>query len=294
MKKPTNLPSFIVIGAAKSGTTTLYQHLKAHPDIFMPDFKEPHYFVSQQKLNFKVIASEDDYRRLFCRSGHALSGEASTGYLYFPEAAQKIKQLIPECKIIALVRDPSARAFSMWGHQIREGLEELSFDAAVREELTGKTRLHKGVEYGFNYCKLGMISEHLIEYQKQFGESNVLIADYELLRTNPVKLMTQIYRFLDLPDAAPIGLQTRYNASGKPKFDWLHSFLNNKSRFRSMMTYPVKYLLGEKFTHTVWQTLRNKNINAGTRHAMSKDTAALLERHFAEEKSRLATLVTRG
>ena len=55
MTDSNKLPNFIVIGAAKSGTTTLYHHLRAHPDVFMPEFKEPHYFVSDQNLNFDVI-----------------------------------------------------------------------------------------------------------------------------------------------------------------------------------------------------------------------------------------------
>ena len=276
MKKLENLPNFIIVGAAKSGTTALYHHLKAHPDIFMPDFKEPHYFVVEEKLNFEIIKNEKDYRLLFNGYENSLCGEASTGYLYFDDAAENIKKLIPDCKIIALVRDPAARAFSMWGHQVREGLEERSFEEAVSEELRGKIHLNQGVEYGFNYCKLGLISEQLIKYKVQFGESNVFIGDYELLRSDPARLMTEIHHFLGVKDVTPARLKKRYNASGKPKFSGLHSFLNSKSRIRSLLTYPAKKLMGEKFTHTAWQTLRNYNINSGARHIMPENTRELL------------------
>lgn len=291
MTDSNKLPNFIVIGAAKSGTTTLYHHLRAHPDVFMPEFKEPHYFVSDQNLNFDVIEDEDSYQALFEDAAQALRGEASTGYLYFSDTAKKIKKSIPDCKIIALVRDPSARAFSMWGHQIREGLEELTFDDAIQEELNGNTRLNNNVEYGFNYCKLGMTSELLLDYQKQFGKTNVFIGDYEMLRTNPQELMNQIYHFLGVKSIVQTQLQKRYNASGKPKFARLHSFLNSKSTLRSAITYPFKRLLGKRFTHSIWQTLRNYNINSGSRHEMSKNAQMLLDNYFAEEREKLRILI---
>ena len=276
-------PNFLIIGAAKSGTTTLYQHLRAHPDVFLPDVKEPHYFVSDKALNFDVVSEKGAYRSLFQEAVQPLIGEASTGYLYFPGTAQKIHQVLPNCKIIALLRNPTARAFSMWGHQVREGLESMTFEDAVQQEIEGYSRAYQGTEFGFNYCKLGLVSDLLKEYQHQFGCENVFIGDYELLRTAPLVLMNQIYRFLGLA-SVPLSISNkRFNASGRPKLPWLHAFLNSQSLVRKAMVMPIKAILGKRLRHSAWQAIRNRNITSGTRHTIPAICKTQLDDYFKTE-----------
>jgi hypothetical protein len=210
-------PEFIVVGSAKSGTTSVYNYLKQHPDIFMPDFKEPHYFVSDQPLNFETITDSESYFKLFEDAGDRICGEASTGYLYFPEAAERIKHSLPDTKIVALVRDPVERAFSMWGHQQRESLEPLSFEAAIVLELNGEPRHRDGVEYGFNYCELGLISAQLKRYIELFGHENVFIGDYTELKQDPKTFMRKLFDFLDVDQKFQGNLDRRFNPSGNHK-----------------------------------------------------------------------------
>ena len=276
-------PDFIIVGAAKSGTTSLYHQLCAHPDIFMPDFKEPHYFVADQKLNFDIVKTQKQYNELFIGHKEKCIGEASTGYLYFSGTAAKIKKKLPNCKIIAIVRNPTSRAFSMWGHQIREGLEKMSFSEAIKEELEGKTRHVNGVEYGFNYCRLGFISNLLKEYQQEFGTDNVFIGDYNLLKNKPEQLMEKLYDFLQVPLIVTPQSSKRYNASGNPKFPWLHSFLNSDSHLRKNIIKPLKLIIGKKQRHELWQVIRNWNITSGNRHIMPDKEKTLLDKHFSNE-----------
>ena len=118
------MPNFLIIGAPKSGTTSLYQYLKQHPQIYLPDKKEPHFFSfegrtqgfngpGQADFMKKRITKIEDYIKLFENVNDELAiGEASTSYLYIPEAVERIKKYVPEVKIITIIRHPAERAFS--------------------------------------------------------------------------------------------------------------------------------------------------------------------------------------
>ena len=112
-----NLPNFFIVGAAKSGTTSLAEYLKQHPEIFMSEFKEPHYFLPEGAMASNYYGTWDNYMSLFkdVRNEKAI-GEASTGYLYYPESARMIINRIPDAKIIISLRNPVEMAFSLYQH----------------------------------------------------------------------------------------------------------------------------------------------------------------------------------
>lgn len=139
------LPNFLIIGAAKAGTTSLYSYLKQHPDIFMSSWKEPKFFsLEGEKLDFQgpsqiintdSINNLESYLELFegVKDETAI-GEASPIYLYSPKAPANIKKYIPDAKLIVVLRHPAERAFSSFAHLIRAGYETLSFEEALEEE----------------------------------------------------------------------------------------------------------------------------------------------------------------
>ena len=286
-----NKPHFVIVGAAKSGTTTLYRHLQKHPGIFLPDFKEPHYFASHHPLNFEHIDSADDYYRLFSSAYNKICGEASTAYLYFEDAPERIHKELPNCKIIAILRDPTERALSMWGHQIREGLEESTLEEALDQELSEGIRQNQGVEYGFNYHKLGHVSHILERYISLFGRQNVLLIDYRTLRENPEALMNDVHHFLGV-ECLPLQQDnTRFNASGKPKSALLHRFLNSKHPLRKLIVSPLRLILPAHKRQALWQRLRNQNILNGQRHQLNSKTKLRLDTLFKDEINKLQALI---
>ena len=128
------LPNFLIIGAAKSGTTSLYSYLNQHPQVYFSPFKEPRFFALEGKevnyqgpsqvVNQKAINTIDEYEKLFAGvTDEVAIGEASTLYLYSPEAPAKIKQYIPQVKLIAILRNPIDRAYSGYCHLVRDGYE---------------------------------------------------------------------------------------------------------------------------------------------------------------------------
>jgi Sulfotransferase family len=117
-KKDTvpTIPDFFVVGAAKSGTTSLYHYLDQHPDVYMPRNKEPHYFSRVPPFPGRgshPVTSEEEYLDLFkLWNKESVAGEASPSYLWDEKAPYRIKETVPQAKIIAILRHPVERAYS--------------------------------------------------------------------------------------------------------------------------------------------------------------------------------------
>lgn len=137
---PSFLPNFLIVGAARGGTTFLYHHLKQHPDVFMPAFKEPHFFVCEMvrgRLR-QWVDSYEEYLSLFRNGGgRKLRGEASVFYLYYHDVAIREihRYLGTEVKIIIVLRNPIERAYSAYYYVFGKNEEEtLDFEQALRAE----------------------------------------------------------------------------------------------------------------------------------------------------------------
>jgi len=113
-------PNFLIVGAAKSGTTSLYAYLKQHPDIFMPEWKELSFFTGDTFTPLHKAKKPQYYYRVFAKAkNEAAVGEASTSYLYDETAAGMIKEKLGNIKIIIALRDPVAMSYSLYNHQLQ-------------------------------------------------------------------------------------------------------------------------------------------------------------------------------
>src|SRR5262249_32263381 len=134
------LPNFFLIGPARCGTDSLTYYLRQHPDIYMAPMKETNWFVSmgrpctycgpgdQEQLSRLWLPSADAYQKQFeAASSERAIGEASPWYIYFPEVAERIYKAVPDARIVAVLRQPVARAFSSFG-LLRKTLREPEVD----------------------------------------------------------------------------------------------------------------------------------------------------------------------
>ena len=133
---------FFIVGAPKSGTTSLYHYLASHPDIFMSSKKEPNYFskseIKQQELYYPIdeLDSFSDYKILFSGSKEGqILGESSVSYLFYPEVASKLHEHNSSAKIIILLRNPIERAFSHYLMDFRLGLVNESFESIIQKNI---------------------------------------------------------------------------------------------------------------------------------------------------------------
>lgn len=231
------LPNFLIVGAAKAGTTSLFHYLRQHPDVFMPQTKEANFFLGAgdrvvrevdpdgQSRSVSKINSLSDYQALFTGAITAKArGEASPKYLYYPGTAQRIKSVIPNTKIIVILRHPVDRAYSDFLHQIRDGQEVVTdFATALREE---PRRIEKGWNSKYHYRSRGFYFEQLSRYYATFDPANIHVYLYEDLQKDPANLMRRIFCLLDVDPTFVPDMEIKHNISGVPKNQVLHRIGN--------------------------------------------------------------------
>lgn len=251
-RKPDNLPpmpNFLIVGAAKSGTTSLYFYLNQHPDIYMPSLKEPEYFAADEgkvmnehglkgrRARVDRITRLADYQELFRDAQREKArGEASAIYLYLPEVADRIKASIPDAHILVVLRNPVERAHSAFLHQVRDGLEDKDFERALREE---PGRIAAGWSPLYHYRTMGFYTEQLRRYYRAFGPDKVHVYLYDDLREDPSGLVRLIFNVLGVDASFVVDAETQHNISGVPKNKLVHrmyAFLRgaNQSTLKSL------------------------------------------------------------
>ena len=232
---PEGLPNFLIVGAAKSGTTSLWKYLDAHPEVFMSRKKEPLFFLSSYVKGLNTdyadcrylidssIHNLHDYRSLFslARDEKAL-GEASVGYLSSSELAiPQIVALLGDVRIVIILRNPIDRAYSAFTHQRLLGSETLEFEVALQKEAE---RIKKRTNPAFYYLRNGLYSSSVNDYLRNFSRVNVSLFDD--LEDNAPKLVNELYRFLEVDDTFHPSIKESYNVSGLPKNRWVQRLLN--------------------------------------------------------------------
>jgi len=223
------LPDFLIIGAQKAGTTSLYRYLTRHPDVRTPPRRlcsEVHYFDRNYSRGTPWYRSHFPFevlRRLrWPIRGSFKVGEKSPYYLYHPLAPSRVGDLLPDVKLIALLRNPISRAFSHYVHQRRKGREPLSFDDAVRSEedrLRGETNrveacpdYHSFAHQHFSYLDRGIYVDQLARWMRHVPRSQMLILRSEDFFESPRQTYADVLEFLRLRLVWP-RTYPAYNAS---------------------------------------------------------------------------------
>ena len=201
------LPSALIIGAQRSGTTSLFNYLVQHPAVLPPIGKEIHYFDLNYGRGVQYYRGRFPYSR---QLRHALTLDATPYYLAHPLVPQRAAQLLPQVKLIAVLRNPVDRALSHYQHEVREGRETLSFAEAIEKEserLAGEEeRLRTEPGYyswnhrRYSYVRRGLYLEQLKRWVQYFPRSQLLVLQSERLFRDPPGATASVHRFLGLPD----------------------------------------------------------------------------------------------
>ncbi|MBF1801809.1 sulfotransferase domain-containing protein [Alloalcanivorax profundimaris] len=187
-------PDFLIVGGAKSGTTSLSRYLNAHPKIRV--VSEGLEFFGEYENAGLQIESQDRYLSLFNNiPSNIIAGEKSVSYLYSREAPGQIYKMNPDMKIIIILRNPIFRAYSDYWHRVREGTEELSFDEALVKE---RERIQCGARFELHYANYGLYYEKVKNYIDIFGQKNVLVLTYDDLKSDPERVCGECFDFFGL------------------------------------------------------------------------------------------------
>lgn len=192
---------FIGIGAQKSGTSWVHACLFEHPEVCSP-IKEIHFF-SRERFARGRGWYEDHFKT--CESGKK-KGEFSTSYLYSPSTAEKIALLYPEVRIIAILREPTDRAYSQYRNAIKAGeiVQSIDFSEYFKME---KSCMEQGLYTG-----------QLERYYTYFNQEQVLVLLYEESKENPEAFIQKIYRHIGVDDTfVPPSLNMHINVARTPK-----------------------------------------------------------------------------
>jgi hypothetical protein len=200
------LPDFLVAGVPKAGTTALHAALSRHPGLYLSPIKEPKFFLTDgppptkggpgDALTYREhVWQRDHYEALFdAAPPGALRGEATPLYLYDRDALGRIRALIPDARLIVIIRDPVERAHSNWTHLWSAGLEPVGdFVRACDEE---ERRIAAGWASFWHYTGLGRYGEQLAHAYSLFPREQVLVLRYRALIDDPVAALDRICAFL--------------------------------------------------------------------------------------------------
>jgi hypothetical protein len=285
------LPNFLIIGAAKSGTTAISQFLAQHPQIYMSSIKEPYYFSLEEAPTFcgpgdqeafcTAVTDIESYLQLFHEvSGEIAIGEASTTYLYIPQASKRIFTHIPKVKLIAILRNPVDRAYASFLHQRREGREPVvEFSKALQLE---EKRIQKNWMPLWHYKQCGFYFIQLKRYYDLFNQDQIKVYLYEDFKNDPNGLLKNIFDFLNVDQDFSPDTSIRYNASGIPKSKLLHSLISQKS----LMKTALKPL----FPKSLRQKIRMKNL---AKPELKPELRSQLQKTYRKDILKLQNLIKR-
>lgn len=294
------LPNFLIVGTAKAGTTSLYHYLRQHPDVFMPDVKEPRYFAYAEdpppmngpgdvRTNAAAgaVYTFAAYRRLFtAATAETAVGEASPNYLYSETAARRIHEhLGAGVRLIALLRDPVERAYSHFLHLVRSGREPLrDFAAALDAE---PERIAAGWEWSWHYVQMGLYHAQLTRYLNYFERDRLTVYRFEDFAADPVALTQDVFRVLGVDDAFVPDTSLHFEKSGVPKSERFQRFLLNPDHWLRRLS---RYVLPEAVRERI--LLRMKNVNL-EKPPLSPEVRARLVDTYREDVLRLQALIGR-
>ena len=289
------MPTFLVIGASRSGTTALHNYLRQHPDVFMPASKEPNFFLADgQVLDFKGPAAEwvnnsmrslEEYQGLFEAGARSLArGEASPLYLYFENAPLRIKHHVPDTRMIAVLRDPAEQAYSHFMYAKRNMLEPLDdFTEALAKE---DDRIANGWQPMFRYSSFPRYGEQLARYYAQFDRSQIQLFLYEEFDTRPLPVLAEMFAFIGVDESFVPDVSYRPNASGRPK----NKLLQDAVMKPHLATRIAGAMLPRGLRQRVKDIISGSNVE---REVLPADAKAILRARQSEDTLRLQDLIGR-
>lgn len=217
------LPDFLIVGAMKSGTSSLFNYLSQHPLIVPPVRKETHYF----SLGYRLGKGEDWYRAHFplkiALNGGKITGEATPGYMFEPDVPARIAKALPAARIIVVLRNPVERAISHYAHEVAMGREYLPFEDAIACEEDRLAAAMAAGEEGYetfihaSYKKRGLYFEQIHFLEQQFDRDQIMILGSGALFAKANDTMEELSDFLGLPGMpVPYDFTARNRSDEKP------------------------------------------------------------------------------
>lgn len=283
-------PNFFIVGAAKSGTTSMQKYLGQHPDIAMPQRREPIFFGTDLASHAKRTARLDDYLQIFSAcEGERIVGEKTVWYLYSRTAAEEIRDFHSDAKILIMLRNPVEMVHSLHHQFLSTGNEDVaSFDRAlalVGERALGRA-LPRSAHFpeGLLYTSVPLYSEQVERYLRAFGAERVHVLAFDDFARNTERAYAETLAFLEVsPSFTPEFVV--YNKKKKPLLKQLEGVGGNTAS-------PLRLLPSALRQSLRWRLHRLNRVE-DRRAPMSAATRSRLQELFRPDIERLSALLDR-
>jgi len=283
-----SLPNFMCVGAAKAGTTSLYDILRQHSNVFVPSFKEPHFFdipsVYKNGVQWYSKTYFNNVKEEKC------IGDFTPTYLFDTEAPKRIvKDLGVDVKFIVILRNPVDRAYSHYLHSLRDEHESLSFTEALNKEKTNKNEYLSYLRS--SYVEQGLYAKMLVNFFQYFPKENFLILNFEeefvLKRRQSID---RVEKFLGLK-TENLNIELASNKASKARFVWLKKIMKKTGWWRILIKNMIPSL---KIRQILKNRIQRLNIVNFTPPKLSeKEKRDLFNLYFKEDVMRLEVLLNR-
>ncbi len=254
------MPSFIISGAQRCGTTTLYSYLVQHPQIVRARAKEVHFFDVKFSKGLDWYLGRFSLKKYLLQKlagncfTHIITGEASPYYIFHPLAPKRIAQVLPNVKLIVMLRNPVDRAYSQYQHEVCLGNEKLSFEEAIDKE---EERLNNEVgkmlnneDYNsfnhahYSYLSRGIYIEQIKVLYDLFPKENLFILNSKDFYSNPKDICKKVLSFLNLPFSPLQDIKRRNKLYYKEMDPMVRDRLNDYFKSHNQRLYEY---IGVKF-----------------------------------------------
>ena len=260
-------PNFLVLGAAKTGTTSVYAYLQQHPEVFLPT-KETFFFISElyrdnhlpypaQRPKEEIVFDEAAYLAPYAEAGDAKAfGEVATGYLcYHEHAIPRIKATLgSDVKLLAILRQPVERAYSGYTFFRRDLHEKLDWESALAAEAE---RTEKGWDFMWAYAAHSHYAASVRAYQEAFPNMRVFFFDD--LRADPAAFMREVFEYLGVDPNVSLDLSEK-NVSGAPKSKAFQALVTQDNPVKKILRPLLRALAGRETRHRMRQWLKARNV----------------------------------
>ena len=296
--KQVKLPNFLIVGAARSGTSSLHSYLRQHPEIYMPTLKEPKFMTAQflkfpfsgpgdNRVERDIIKDFNGYKKLFEDLGDKKAiGEASADNLYFYEGAIRcIKKYLGDVKIIIILRNPIERAFSSYLRLSQASREKLPFEDALEEE---NKRREINWEFIWHYTAVGLYYKQVNAYMENFEQVKIYLC--EDLEKNPIGLAKDMFGYLEVNPSFLPDVRIRYGFSDISRNKYF-KFLTEKNALKSVVEQSINKLppWGKEKLYQMHYRLKAKYI----RPQLKRRTKEKLKNFYREDMLKLQELIKR-
>ncbi len=270
------LPTFIVFGTRKAGTTSLYHYLDQHPEVFVSALKGTRYFIydpdnpeAGKRLPVKTLEEYQGYFEPSNKTGAKAIGEVSPSYLSNAQAAARMKATVPGVRLVASLRNPVDRAYS-----------QFQMDMRLRQP---NERVELTLDNASDWLVAGMYARHMKRYYAQFSADQIKVFVFENWIADPGVMLKALYEYIGVDTEFCPDMGGVYNKGGIPKSRMLSSLLRHRQFYTTLKPYVPKVL------RSGLNKVRNRNMAKA--EALSSELREFFQQHYESDIGELEDLI---